>query len=113
MHELSVAQSLVKIAAEHAVRNGSSRVLSVELLLGSLAGVQADSLEFCFPMAARDTPCEGALLHITFITAVGRCAGCGTSSEVTHLMDRCPQCDGWPLEVKGGSELMLKSVEVT
>lgn len=113
MHELSVAYSLVRIASEHAQRHGSSRVLSVELVLGSLAGVQADSLSFCFPVAARETPCEGARLNITATAAIGRCAACGTSSEVTQLMDACPKCDGWPLEVSGGTELMLKSVEVT
>ena len=61
MHELSIAESLVRIAAEHASRQGSSKVVSLDLVLGTLAGVQPDALTFCFPLSMK--PWMGALIR--------------------------------------------------
>ena len=113
MHELSLCQSLVQIAVEQAQARGASRIHRVDLALGALAGVQADALSFCFPLVAKDTLCEGAELSISSIPAQGRCDACGTTSIISDLMTPCPNCQGWPLKVEGGSGLSLRSLEVS
>src|SRR5512132_2375813 len=113
MHELSLCQSLVRIAVEQARARGASRIHRLDLALGTLAGVQADALSFCFPLVARDTLCEGAELSISSIPAQGRCDACGTTSAVADLMAPCPSCHAWPLKVEGGSELSVRSLEVS
>lgn len=112
MHELSIAQNIVSIASREAAAHGANHVVSVELTLGALAGVEPDSLSFCFPVVARDTSCEGAELRITIVPAVGRCSGCGATTEIRDLMSPCSRCAAWPLAIEGGREMTLHSVEV-
>jgi hydrogenase nickel incorporation protein HypA/HybF len=112
VHELAIAHSLVRAAVEQAGVHGADRVLGLDLVLGALSGVEPDALAFCFPIAARETPCEGAELRMTVVPAMGRCDACGGRSPVARMMDPCPTCGGWPLEVEGGSEMTLHSVEI-
>lgn len=60
MHELSIAHSLVELAADAAERAGVSRISVVHLRLGALAGVVRDALEFGFAIAADGTALAGA-----------------------------------------------------
>ncbi len=112
MHELSIAMSLVETAARQAESQGYHGVRKVSLRLGALAGVEPESLSFCFPLAAKDTICEGAELELTFVPGSGVCGSCGSRSEVTDLLAPCPSCGGWPLAVEGGREMQLESMEV-
>lgn len=112
MHELAIAHSLVRSASEAAQRNGGRRVAVVVLALGSLSGVEPEALAFCFPLAAEGTVCEGAELRIERVQAAGRCPSCARTSPVDHLMTPCQGCGHWPLEVQGGRELDLRSLEV-
>jgi len=95
------------------MQHGASRVTSVDLVLGALTGVEPDALSFCFPAAAAGTLCEGAELRIEIEPARGWCNRCSTRSEVRELMSPCPRCGEWPMDVEGGSEMRLRSVEVT
>ncbi|MBZ5639911.1 MAG: hydrogenase maturation nickel metallochaperone HypA [Acidobacteriia bacterium] len=113
MHELSIATGLVETAVRSAVANGASRVLRVNVRIGSLSGVEPEALSFCFPIAARETVCEGAELHLDMIPAAGTCPKCGARSEVRDLLVPCPGCGEWPLSVEGGREMQLESLEVT
>lgn len=56
MHELSIALSLVELAAEAAANAGAERVEAVHLRVGALAGVVPEALQFSFAIAARGTP---------------------------------------------------------
>lgn len=113
MHELSIATSLVETAVRSAEQAGACSVTRLHLRLGALAGVEPESLEFCFPVVAKGTICEGAELRLEIVPARGCCAGCGGRSEVRDLLAPCPACGGWPLSVEGGREMELDSLEVT
>jgi len=64
MHELSIAMSIVEIAAEEAQRQGRVRVEAVHLKLGPLAGVVKDALLFSWDLACDQSPIAGARLAI-------------------------------------------------
>jgi hydrogenase nickel incorporation protein HypA/HybF len=112
MHELSIATTLVRTAAESAESNGAARVVKVRVSLGALSGVEPAALSFCFPVAARETICDGAELDITIVPARGACPRCRAAVEVNDLMAPCPACGEWPLAVDGGREMLLVSLEV-
>jgi hydrogenase nickel incorporation protein HypA/HybF len=112
MHELSIACGLVRTAADEAARNGASRVVSIEVVLGALTGVEAGALSFCFPAAAAGTTCDGAELRIEVEPAQGRCERCAAQSEVRDFMSPCPRCGAWPLALEGGREMRLRALEV-
>lgn len=112
MHELAIATSLVETAVRTAAAHRAARVSRLRLLLGSLAGVERNALEFSFPIAARGTLCEGAVLEIVPVPARGTCPRCRTTADVNDLMAPCGQCGDWPLEVSGGRDMTLESLEV-
>jgi len=113
VHELSIATGLVEITIDEATRHGATHVVGVDLVLGALTGVEPDALEFCFPVAAAGTLCDGARLRIEIEPARGWCPACAATSEVRELMSACPQCGEWPLNLEGGRDMRLRSVDVT
>ena len=64
MHELSIAQSIVDSAREHAALNGGRRVLRIGVRVGEISGVAVEALEFCFGMTVKDTDLDGAALDL-------------------------------------------------
>jgi hydrogenase nickel incorporation protein HypA/HybF len=113
MHELSIAASLVETAVRSAEANGARKVVGLTVRLGALSGVEPEALSFCFPIAARETVCEGAELRLEIVPASGTCGACGSREEVRDLLAPCGSCGEWPLRIEGGREMRLESLEVT
>jgi hydrogenase nickel incorporation protein HypA/HybF len=113
MHELSIAVSLVELAAEKAASLGEVRVLALHVRLGALCGVVEESLRFCFELAARGTPVEGARLEVEAVPLAALCPRCGDEREpAVPWRLACPAC-GAPLpEMLRGRELELAALEV-
>ncbi len=59
MHELGLARNIVSIVGEHAKERPVSRI---RLVLGPMACVEQQSLEFCFGIISENTLLEGAKL---------------------------------------------------
>ena len=55
MHELSIAMSIVDIAAEYAARDNAKCVTEIEIEVGTLAGVVIDALDFAMEAAIKNT----------------------------------------------------------
>jgi len=112
MHELSVAQSLIELACEHAARQGAGRVRRVRVRLGVLSGLLRP-LYFCFAAASRGTLCEGAVLEIEEVPLTVLCPRCETvKTPHTHYNFRCPSCGTPTPEVVTGREMRLVSLEL-
>ena len=76
MHELSIAQSLIDLACEAALREGADRIERLNLRIGRLSGVVREALEFSFELAAEGTLCEGAILEIEDVPIAVMCPRC-------------------------------------
>jgi hydrogenase nickel incorporation protein HypA/HybF len=109
MHELAIAESIVRIASNHA---GERRVTKVELRVGALRQVVPSALEFSFELVAQGTPVEGAELEIEEVPVRGRCEDCGAESQIEGFPLRCERCGGLDLEVIAGEELSVESLEL-
>ncbi len=109
MHELSIAEGIVRIASKHAT---GRRVRSVELRVGHLRQVVPSALEFAFELLARGTSLEGARLVIEEIPACGRCRACGAETTMFEFPLRCTGCGGLDLELVGGEELQVEALEL-
>jgi len=110
MHELSIADAVVQIAARHA--GPGRRVARVELKVGSLRQVVPQALEFAFGLVAEGTPVEGAELVLEVVTAAGRCRACGTESELPAFPLLCAACGSADLELIRGEELLVDALEL-
>jgi hydrogenase nickel incorporation protein HypA/HybF len=108
MHELSIANGIVEICAEHA---GDARVTRVRLEIGQLSAVMPDAVRFCFDVCARNTVVEGAALEIIETPGRAVCRDCGCEVALVQLVGRCV-CGSANLRVIAGEELKIREMEV-
>ena len=109
MHELSIAESVVQIAARHA---GGRRVAVVELRVGHLRQVVPSALEFAFELVAEGTELEGAELRMHEVAAAGRCRTCESETTLPDFPLTCEACGSLDVEVTAGEELSVDSLEL-
>ena len=109
MHELAIAESVLETIT---ARVGDREVREVRLEVGRLSGVSADSLRFCFSLAAEGTVVSGAALDIVEPPGRGRCSSCGEEFLVLDPFLLCA-CGSADVRVLGGDELRILSVEVS
>ena len=109
LHELAIAESVVRIASRQA---DGRRVTKVQMKVGYLRQVVPSALDFGFGLLAEGTPVEGAELEMEQVPAEGRCRGCGVESTFDSLPLQCTKCGGFDLEILKGEELMVESLEL-
>lgn len=112
MHEMSLAESVVQIAEDTARQNGGSRISSVFLEVGRLAGVEIEALRFCFEAASRESLAAGATLVIEQPDGQAWCMPCSETVTLSSLAEPCPRCGSHQLQVTGGNELKVREVEI-
>ena len=110
MHELSIATAVVNTACKHA---DGRPVSVVSMRVGRLRQVVPASLRFYFEIVARDTVCEGAVLDLTEIDLVLRCAHCNCGWSPDLPVFRCPECGGADVAIESGEELEVDYIEVS
>jgi hydrogenase nickel incorporation protein HypA/HybF len=109
MHELSIADSIVRIAAKHA---RGRRVERVVIRVGALRQVVPDALGFAFELVSQGTLLDGAVLELEPVATAVECRGCGAESELTRFPLACAACGSWDVEVIRGEELSVDSLDV-
>lgn len=112
MHELSVALGIVKIAENETKKAKAKTVELIELEIGTLAGIEFESLDFVWPSAVKDTVLENASRKINIIQAKGKCIDCDTVFDMEYLYDSCPDCHSNFKGIIQGKELRVKALEV-
>ncbi len=112
MHEMSIVSGILRIVEDQA-RTAEAKVInSIELEIGQLAGIEIDSLNFCFEVARRGTMAETAELVIRDIPGMGYCPECDKNVPVDFHMAVCGQCNEALVDVFQGRELRVKSINV-
>ncbi len=109
MHELSIADAVVTIASRHAA---GRKVTRVDVRVGHLRQVVPDSLTFAFELITADTELEGAELVIEQVPARVRCRACAAETMLESFPAHCAACGGLDVEVNGGDELLVDSLEL-
>jgi hydrogenase nickel incorporation protein HypA/HybF len=109
LHELSIADSVVQIACQHA---DGRRVTKVRLKVGHLRQVVPSALAFGFELVAEGTPVEGAELEMKEVPATGRCRDCGAENRLESFPLHCEACGSFDLELLGGEELFVEYLEL-
>lgn len=111
MHELSIAESLLKIIVDESEKNGLERVNKVKLQIGRFTAVIPESLTFCFEMVSENTVAAGAQIEIETVGIVAKCDRCDISFDVEDQVFLCPRCGEPALELLSGRELSILSIE--
>src|SRR5947209_7361559 len=110
MHELSIALSIVDLAAEEAERHG--RVVAVHLRLGPLSGVVKEALESAYELAREGSPVEGSRLVIEEVPIRIFCDACDAERGASLQEMCCPACGAAPARIVSGRELEVVALEV-
>jgi hydrogenase nickel incorporation protein HypA/HybF len=112
MHELSVTESILEITLRHAQQAQARRVTALHLVIGQLATIVDDSVQFYWDIIAKDTLAEGARLDFRRIPAELLCSQCGARYPLPADDLACPACRSSQVKVVSGSEFYLDSIEV-
>ena len=112
MHEMSIAMSIVKIAEEEAKKAQVSHFATIDLEIGTLAGIEFDALEFVWEAAVQKSVLEKAERRIKKIPAKARCGDCEKIYSLDFIHDNCPVCGSFLKTIIQGKELRVKSLEM-
>jgi hydrogenase nickel incorporation protein HypA/HybF len=114
MHELSLAQSVLEIALEHAEKNNAIKIDRLVLSFGRMSCIQPEALETAFTAMARGTRAEGAVLSFEIIPVTISCLSCQKEYDIDYQgVLTCPSCgDLTVLLVAGTEDLKLVQMEV-
>jgi len=107
MHELSLAEGIVRVVEDAARRERFARVSRLTLEVGALAGVDTGALRFALEVCVRDTCLADAAIVIDEPSGRAWCMACATTVSIARRGDACPQCGGWQLQATGGTELRV------
>ena len=112
MHEQSIVASLLSMAVEEAKKDNAQKIISIKLVVGELTGVEKDAVSFYFGFMAKNTIAAGASLEFNYTKAQLRCRDCDILFPRDRLEFNCPECNGKAIEIVGGRELYIESVEI-
>jgi len=112
MHELPVVQSLLELTLDHAARHNARRVLALNLIIGQLASIVDDCVQFYWDILAKDTIAAGAKLNFQRIPARFRCRDCGMEFSLDESSLICPRCHDFHVDLIQGDEFRLESIDI-
>ncbi|WP_324105560.1 hydrogenase maturation nickel metallochaperone HypA [Noviherbaspirillum sp.] len=112
MHEMSLAEGVLQVIEDSARVNGFTRVKTVWLEIGALAGVEVEAMRFCFDTVIKDTLADGTQLEIIETEGQGWCMSCNKTVPISQRYDPCPDCGGYQVQATGGMELKVRELEV-
>ena len=112
MHELSLAQAMVEQLEDYARREGAQKIVTINLVIGAMSGVERDPFEFVFPLVAEGTVLEKATLHFEEVPVKVKCRECGKESLPPFPIILCSSCSSRNVEVIDGEDFSIQSMEI-
>ena len=112
MHEMGIANAVIQAVRAEATLHPEARFLKVGLRVGELAGVDPDSLSFCFEALLRGTELEPLRLEIEPSPRRHLCPRCQRAFIVLDYETACPECGEAKTRCIAGDELELAYLEV-
>jgi len=113
MHELSIVMGIIKIAEDHAKAADASVIDEIELDIGTMSGIDIDSMEFAWAQAIKGTMLKDSVRKINSILAKAKCLDCNTEFEIKNYYDACPACGEHLIDILQGQELKVRSLLVS
>ena len=110
MHELSLANNIVKTVVEY-VPNPED-IANVVLKIGASSGVIADAITFAFDVVKEDSVLSTSQLIIQIIPIGVLCKQCQVESTLPTKVQvpKCPLCGGNEVELVAGREFEIDHV---
>jgi len=112
MHELPITESILEIALRHAQGAQASHITNLYLVIGQLASVVDESVQFYWDIVAQGTMAEGAILHFRRIPTTLKCSQCGHQYQPSGSDFACPLCNCVQFTVVSGQEFYVEAIDI-
>ena len=112
MHEMGIADAIVKTVDRIAKEAGAAGVRSVTVELGDLSGVVPRFLADCWEAVAAGTEYENTELKLHSVPATALCLDCERTFVASIDALRCPNCGGVKLKPLSGQSLTIAEIEI-
>ncbi len=112
MHELAITQNILDIVLGEAKTAQANKITRINLVIGEMTGFVGESVQFYFDQMSVGTVMEGAELTFKRVPTTGRCRDCKHEFEIKEMDWVCPSCKGNNIQLVGGNELFVESIEV-
>jgi hydrogenase nickel incorporation protein HypA/HybF len=112
MHEMAVCNELLAQVRASAVQHNAQSVGTITVRIGALSGVEPGLLERAFTIARAGDYTGNARLVVETIGVRIRCRACGNENEAAANRLLCEACGGYAVDLIGGDELLLASIEL-
>src|SRR5271156_3079357 len=108
MHELGLCSSIVDAVEKRA---GERQGAAIRVRVGRLHHVHPEAFEQSFEVAALGTVAEHARAELVLLPVRARCGLCLAEWECDQPPLGCPTCGSVEVDMTGGDELLLESIE--
>lgn len=112
MHELSVTESILEISLRHAREAKAKRITNLYLVIGQLASIVDDSVQFYWDIISAETIAAGAVLHFRRLPAVLTCLECSAQFSPGDRSFSCPDCNSERVKVVSGDEFYMEAIDI-
>ena len=108
MHELGMCEGVVEAVERRAQ---GRRVKRLRLRVGTMHRVVPEAFDQAFEMAATGSVAQDAEVDLIFLPVRTACKSCGAETESDDFVPLCQRCGSADVDIVGGQELMLESLE--
>jgi len=119
MHELSMADGILKAVIANAEENDATEVLQVTVEIGKLALLNPEQVKFMLDVLSEDTIADGAKFIMEEISIEIECNDCGYSGiaegdDLDHYTPivECPKCESKLVNVTNGKDCIVKNIVI-
>jgi len=110
MHELHLAEDILRKIQEKAKEEGKEKVVFAKIGLGQSRFTHLDELKELLAAVSKDTVAEGAKIEIEIIPVKTICAKCQKEFNPEKMRLDCPHCGSTDIQMASGNELIVKEL---
>jgi hydrogenase nickel incorporation protein HypA/HybF len=112
MHELAVTESILEISVRHANQSNAKKITNLYLVIGQIASIVDDSVQFYWDIVSKDTIADGARLHFRRLPATLACLDCSHQFQPSGDGFSCPNCGSDHIKVVSGNEFYMEAIDI-
>lgn len=112
MHELGIAQEVLKIVQSSAQEHGGGRVSVLRLSVGEMSGVEPEALRFALEAISQGTSAEGMRVEIQRTPVQYCCGNCSAAWPFDDTRTECSTCGAAGATLRGGDDLRVDSFDL-
>jgi hydrogenase nickel incorporation protein HypA/HybF len=108
VHEIGLCEGVLETVCRRAAGRPVRRV---RVRAGVRHAVDPQSMAQAFHLVSQGTEAAGATVDLVTVPARLTCRTCGATADTTDLLAVCGRCGSDDVELDGGDELVLESIE--